>query len=239
MDALLAVAIVNLVFFVMPAVRRLGESFAPAHTLTVTAQGKTLAAPDLAEISFSVVTQGANPSDLSNLNDQKMNAAIGFLESQGIATSDIATADYSLAPIYQSGKTVLRGGISGYMLTQTVTVKVRDLSKVASVLGGLAPLGVNQVGSVDFTFSDGNKALAAARADAFSLARAKAQEMAQEAGVSLGRPVSVAENSYLPQPFYGAMDSAVALSAGSAAVPNLQPGTREITDSVTIVYETK
>ncbi len=237
LDALIVVAVLNVVFFVMPTLQKLGASFAPAHTLTVTAQGKTTATPDLAVIDFSVVTQGQNPAALSDNNNSKMNAVLQFVASQGIATSDVKTTSYNLQPNYQWDRNTQRNYITGYTLTQTVEVKVRDLTKVASVLGGLAPLGVNQIGNVNFTFADENKVLAAARNDAFVKALAKAQSMASDAGVALGPVVSVAENTYLPvpQPAYAAM-SAAPLGAGTVA-PNLQPGTQEITDNVTIVYE--
>ncbi len=57
----------------------------PSRTMTVCGEGKTTAAPDLAEISFSVVTQGQNPSTLSDNNNQKMSAVLQFVKSQGIA----------------------------------------------------------------------------------------------------------------------------------------------------------
>jgi uncharacterized protein len=239
LDALIVIAALNLVFFVMPMIQKLGDSFTPARTLTVTAQGKTTAAPDLALIDFSVVTQGQNPTDLSNNNNSKMNAVLQFVESEDIATSDIKTTSYSLQPNYQWDKNTERNYITGYTLTQTVEVKVRDLTKVASVLGGLAPLGVNQIGNVNFTFADENTVLAAARSDAFAKAVEKAKSMASDAGVSLGPVVSVAENTYLPGPLpVYAASAPLGLGAG-AVTPNIQPGTEDITDNVTIVYETK
>lgn len=238
LDVLIVAAIVNVVFFVMPMLANLGASYAPARTLTVTAEGKTTATPDLAEIDFSVVTQGKNPAELSDNNNSKMNAVLQFVESQGIATSDIKTTSYNLAPVYQWDKNTQRNYITGYTLTQTVETKVRDLSKVASVLGGLAPLGVNQIGNVNFTFANDETVLAAARKDAFAKAIEKAKSMAADAGVSLGPVVSVAENHYIPgpQPVYAAAATAVGLGGGVS--PSIQPGTQEITDTVTIVYET-
>ena len=200
LDVLIVVLVVNVVFFVMPALGRLGGSFYPSRVITVSADGKTTAAPDLAEVTFSVVTQGLNPQTLSDNNNQKMNAVLTFVKSEGIADADITTTGYDLSPNYQWSASTQRNYITGYTLTQTVEVKIRDLSKVASVLGGLTPLGVNQVGGVTFTFADDEKVLAAARADAFAKVTAKAKEMAREAGVSLGRVVNVSENNYIPGP---------------------------------------
>jgi uncharacterized protein YggE len=235
-DAALAALVILGVTVGMPAVVHYANSLTPSHTVTVTAQGKTTATPDLAELTFSVVTQGADPAALSNNNNTQMNSVIQFLEGQGIATSDIQTVAYDLQPNYQYPKTGTRGVISGYTLTQSVQVKIHDLTKVASVIGGLAPLGVNQIGGVTFTFSNDTKVIAAARADALAKANAEAQQMAQAAGMPLGGVVSITENHYIPgpQPFYA---SATALGASSAVVaPNIQPGSQDITDTVTVVY---
>lgn len=238
LDVFIAVLIVNVLFFVMPALQRLGDGFYPARTLTVSAQGKTTASPDLAEVSFSVVTQGQNPSTLSDNNNQKMSAVLEFVKAQGIADDDIKTISYDLSPNYQWDKNTQRNYIVGYTLTQTVQVKVRDLSKVAPVIGGLTPLGVNQIGGITFTFSDEEKVLAAARADAFAKVIAKAKEMAGAAGASLGRVMNVAENNYIPTPraLYTASE---AMGAGGVAVsaPTIQPGTQDITDTVSITYQ--
>lgn len=109
---------------------------------------------------------------------------------------------------------------------------------MASVLGGLAPLGVNQIGGVTFTFADDEKVLAAARADAFTKARTKAKEMASEAGVSLGNVLGVSENHYIPgpQPVYSMANSAMGAGVASVA-PSIQPGTQDITDTVNITYQ--
>lgn len=239
LDVLIVAAVINVVFFVMPMLQRLGNGFYPARTISVSAEGKTTASPDLAEISFSVVTQGQSPQSLSTNNNNAMSAVIQFVKSQGIADADITTTNYDLSPNYGWDKNTQHNYVTGYTLTQTVQVKIRNLNKVALVLGGLAPLGVNQIGGVSFTFADDEKVLAAARADAFTKALAKAREMATASGVSLGRVVSVSENNYIPGPRSLYMTANAASGAGMVApsVPTIQPGTEDITDTVSITYE--
>jgi uncharacterized protein YggE len=238
------------------AVSRWGGSLAPARTLTVSAEGKTTAAPDLAEISFSVVSQGKDPNALNADNNQKMSAVVAFVKSLGVASSDIATTNYDLEPNYPtvvnqyypvnvptiaSAPTVVPTPINsntiiGYTLTQTVEVKVRDFTNIAKLLGGLPPLGINQIGGVTFTFDNPDNVLAIARADALAKARAKAGEMAAEAGVSLGEVVSVQEYGNIPvYPMYAAAPMAAGIS-NKAALPTIEPGTQDITDQVTVIY---
>lgn len=235
LDAMIAAVVIFGIVFGVPALRQYGGSLAPAHTVTVTAEGKTTATPDLAELTFSVVTQGANPRALSDSNNTQMDSVIKFLGTQGIATSDIQTVSYDLQPNYQYPQNGLQGVISGYTLTQSVQVKIHDLAKVASVIGGLAPLGVNQIGSVNFTFNDETSFLATARADALAKAKTEAEQMASAAGASLGDAVSVSETNYLPgpQPVYGMGGMK---TAAAASTPNIQPGSEDITDTVTVTY---
>ncbi len=239
LDVLIALAALNLLFFVMPALDALKNSFASARVITVSAQGKTTASPDMAQISFSVLTQGQDPKSLSDDNNRKMTAVLQFVGSLNIASSDIATTGYDLQPDYRWDKFYQRNFIVGYTLTQTVQVKIRDLNQVPSVLGGLAPLGVNQIGGVTFTFQDPNKFIGIARADALAKAQKQANDMATQAGVSLGAVINIGENSYVPypRPMYAAQSMGMGGAMSSAPVaPTIDPGTQDVTDTVNVTY---
>ena len=119
-------------------------------------------------------------------------------------------------------------------------VKVRDFTNIAKLLGGLPPLGINQIGGVTFTFDDPDKFLSVARADAMTKAKTKASEMASAAGVSLGDVVNVQEYGNIPvYPTNYAMKSMAAGISSVAVAPTIEPGTQDITDQVTIMYELK
>ena len=238
-DAFVVVLIVVIWAVLMPSLARYSSSLAPARTVTVTAEGKTTATPDLAELSFSVVTQGQDPQALSTNNNTKMNSVLQFVSAQGIATSDVQTVSYDLEPNYQYDKNGGNPTISGYTLTQGVQVKIHDLTKVASVIGGLAPLGVNQIGGVTFTFADQDAFVAPARAQAMAKAEQKAQQMAEAAGTSIGSVVTMSENSVIPYPVYKSassygMEAGVAMNV--AVAPTIQAGSEDITDDVTVTY---
>lgn len=241
-DVLALLGIVFIIFLCIAMSVLLGwkDSFTPARTVTISAQGMTTATPDMAEIDFSVVTQGSSPQALSDDNNTKMGAVMQFISSQGIASSDIATTGYNLQPNYQWNKDTNADIIIGYTLTQTVEVKVRDLTKVADVLGGLAPLGVNQIGNVNFTFQNPDEFVAIARADALTKAEQEAAQMAAQAGASLGSIVTVNESQYvpMPQPVY-AMSAGLGAAMAQAPTPSLAPGTQDVTDTVTVTYQLK
>jgi len=143
--------------------KKYGDSLMPAKTINVSAEGKVTVSPDIAKLSFSVVSEGANSKLLAENNNKKMNAAIDFAKSQGIEEKDIKTTEYNLSPRYEYDEKTKKTFISGYTLTQTVLVKVRDLNKVAEVLGGLPALGINQISSISFDIDEPEKYLSEAR----------------------------------------------------------------------------
>jgi uncharacterized protein YggE len=234
------IIVVFIIAFAMPAASKWQSSFVSARTITVSAEGKTTATPDMAEISFSVVSQGNNPQVLSDNNNTKMNSVLQFVSSQNIASSDIATTAYDLQPNYRYDETSQRNFITGYTLTQTVQVKIRDLKQVASLLGGLAPLGVNQIGGVDFTFQNPDKFVSIARGDAITKAGSAASAMAAQAGASLGEAVNISESSNVifPQTSYD-MKGGVGMSLASPVAPTVAAGTQDVNDSVTVTYALK
>ena len=95
-----------------------------------------MVSPDVATLSFSVVSEGADPEKLQNDNTDKINKALDFVKSEGVESKDIKTAGYNLSPRYKYDQKTGRSSIDGYTLPQTVIVKIRDLSKVG-------PLGRN------------------------------------------------------------------------------------------------
>lgn len=229
----------NIVFFVMPMLARLGDSFQPVRTITVSAEGKTVVTPDLAQFSFSVVTQGQNPETIVDGNNRKVSVAIDFVKSQGVEAKDIKTSGYNLSPDYQYDEKTRRNYIVGYTINQSVNVKVRDFGKLPKLLAGLTPVGVNQLSGVSFTIDDPDRALEDARKQAFERARTKAQMMASASGVRLGRVVNVSEYAGGPGPipYYGRAEAFGKGGDVMVVPPTIEPGTEEVSVQVSIVYE--
>ncbi len=212
---------------------------APARTITVSAEGKTTVVPDLATFSFSVVSQGADPVKLQNDNNAKVNAAIEFVKARGVDAKDIKTSDYNLSPNYVWNQKTGKSSIDGYTLNQSVIVKVRDLSKVAVLLGGLPSNGINQLGGVNFSVDDQDKFLNQAREEAFTKAKAKAIAMAKYSGARIGKVVTFNEsNGGYPGPIYYAKEAGLGMGGPSMPpAPTIEPGSQEVTVTVNVVYE--
>lgn len=237
LDVLIAVAIISVAFVATPSIQRFGDSMASARTLVVSAEGKTTVSPDIAEVSFSVVSQGVNPEKLTSANNDKMSAVIDNIKSNGVDAKDIKTTSYDLQPNYSYDKNTGRSYIYNYTLTQGVSVKIHDLTKVADVIGGVIPLGVNQIGNVSFQIDDPEKVIGKAREDAYSQAKEKAQAIAAASGVRLGRVMNVNEYQNVPMPYYKnisgmGMGGAVA----ETSVPSIEPGSQELKVNVSVTY---
>ncbi len=218
--------------------KKFADSLWPVKTISVSAEGKVTVSPDIAKISFSVVSEGIDPEKIANENNRKMNEAINYIKSQGVDEKDIKTTQYNLSPRYEYDEKSRKTFVSGYTLTQTVLVKVRDLSKVGKILGGLPELGINQIGSISFEVDDPEKYLAEARKQAFDKAKLKAEEMAATNNVKLGEVITFSEyQGGQPGPY---METLGKGGGGAAQVaPSIQPGTQEVTIQVNITYEIK
>lgn len=237
-NATLAIVIVLGVLGASSLYRYNGSLF-PARTIYVSAEGKTTVSPDIAKFSFSVVSEGTDPEKLAEGNNSKINKAIDYLKAQNVTSEDIKTAGYDLSPRYEYDETKRRSFISGYTLTQTIFVKIRDFAKIGKILGGLPNLGVNQISGLTFEVEDQDHYLNDARKEAFEKAYAKAKIMAKQNGVRIKRVVTFSENQggYPMSRFSSAEYGKGGDAMMPTVAPNIEPGTQEVTVNVTVTYE--
>ena len=207
-----------------------------ARTISVSGEGKISAKPDIANVSLAVVAKGSTVKQVTNDGNVKMNQVLAAVKNLGVDAKDITTSQYNLYPDYNY---LTNGGnkIIGYNLTQEITVKVRDLTKVDEILDGGTKAGANQVGSLTFDIDDTGAVKKQAREKAFAAAREKAQEMAAAAGVKLGRVVTFSEDA--APVAYPMMNFAMEAKSSDAAggAPSVEPGSKELSISVSVTYE--
>ena len=218
-----------------------GASLYPSHTMSVSASDFVYATPDIATLSFSVVSQGTDTKTLSAQNNQKVSDAIAMLKEKGIESKDIRTSQYNLAPVYsqqsKTGTEIFVPSIQAYRLTQQVQVTIRDFSLISDIMSQLPALGVNTVDGLSFSLEDPEAAIAQARTKAFAKAERNAKDTASEAGVKLVRIVNVNANQ-IGSPVYAekyGLGGAGDLS--TAPAPTIEPGTQKVQVSVSMTYE--
>ena len=205
------------------------------RTITLSAQGEATVAPDTARFTASVITRGSNPKVVQGDNAELMNAFIDYLKGEGVEEGDIKTSGYNLFPRYNyiDGRQI----VAGYELNQSLQVTVRDIAKAGELLSGAVDNGANQVSSIQFFVDDTDVFKKNARQEAFDKAREKAEEMAKQAGVKIGKVVSFSESSsgYQP-PIYFERSMGIGGGGGS---PTVEPGSQDIIVTVTVTYEIK
>lgn len=197
------------------------EPAQPSPRISVSGTGKTEIAPDMAMISMSVRTESKTARAALDENNVSVADVIAALTSEGIAARDMQTSGFSINPriTYPGQNNRLEAPRTvGYTVQNTVTVRIRDLSRVGSVLDKSVSLGVNRGGSLTFTNSEPEQAIEAARIAAMGKAMAKANTLAKAAGVQLGKIISISERSSRSRPV-SMMRSAMAASPARDAVP--------------------
>lgn len=162
----------------------------PLIDLTVLASVDTT--PDVASFSTGVETRAIKAKEAIRLNNEKMKAVTAQLKTQGIADADIQTSALYLTKEYTylaSGKTRFKG----YLVSNTVTVRLRDLTRLGDMLDLLVTQGSNEFSGPDFDLENDAAASTAARDKAWAMADAQARYHAKKAGFSGVRVVRVSE----------------------------------------------
>ncbi len=206
--------------------------------ISVSAIGEVYARPDLALTSFSVVSEEKTAADALAKNSESMNEIIEFFKNSGIEDKDLKTTTFRINPRYEWHKTEIppypegKRVLVGYEVTQSLQVKIRDMSKIGSLIEGATNAGANKVGSLEFTFDDEDELKKQAREIAINKAKLKAKELAQQLGVVLGRITNFNESAVSPI-FYDAKE---AYGLGGSA-PEIETGENLIQSTVIITYE--
>lgn len=248
---ILGVALILTLLGVMGAVTQyIGvyeKSVDPAsfRSFSVLGDGKAVGIPDIAQFSFTVITNGGkNIGSLQQDNTNKMNAAIAFLKSKGIDTKDIKTQSYDVQPRYQYYNCSKDTGVCppaeivGYSITQTALVKIRDFAKIGDTLSGVVDKGANSVSGLSFTIDDPTAVQNDARAEAIGKAHAKAESLARAGGFALGRLISIEEGNMYQPPIYAMESAKYGMGGGVASsAPSIEPGSQEVNVSVVLKYE--
>ncbi len=217
------------------------------RTFTVDAESIINVTPDVAKFSVSLITEGGkNVSDIQRQNIEKMNAVNAYLKEMGVEKKDLQTTQYSLSP-RRSYPNCVRDGqdicppsfISGYTLTQSLSVKVRDLEKLGDMLSGVVDRGASNVSEVSFVVDDETVARNQAREEAIMKAKQEAKDIARAGGFRVGKLTSLYEDQGSPvSPMYNyaeGMGGGVMKSSDASAT--IEPGTNEMKVHVTMTYE--
>jgi uncharacterized protein YggE len=204
-----------------------------AQGISVSGTGQASGAPDLALLDLGVSTEAKTVKEARDAAAAAMNAVNNAVKGDGVADKDIQTQRFSIEPEYDYPKGTQE--LIGFRVTNIVEVKVRDLNSAGQIVDDAAAAGGDavQVQSLTFTIEKPETLQAQARQEAVADARARAEGLADLAGVKLGKPISVTETTGTPPiPL-----KAVAPMAGSAeATTPIQAGELEVSVTVDVLF---
>lgn len=233
-----AIAVAGLFFvagqYVASQPQRVQQEVEAGREITVSGTGKAFATPDVAKYTVSIVTgpQANAEAALQNLSTRSK-SVIDAIKAEGVKEEDIATTNLSINPLYDfpNGRQVLRG----FEATQSVEITIRDLTKIGTILARATGEGVNAAGGLQFQVDDIEAVHTQAQAEAIEDAAAKAEQLADILGVSLGRvkTFSASVDGQAPIPLL-ARSAELGIGGDAPIVPS---GTQEIQAHVTVTYE--
>ncbi|MBA3446974.1 MAG: SIMPL domain-containing protein [Pseudaminobacter sp.] len=209
----------------------------PPPRIMVTGEGESAVAPDLALLSLSVMREAKSAREALDANNDAMAAVIAAMKSAGIEDRDLQTEGIQIAPRYNYTNQpdgTQTADLVAYQVTNTLSVRIRDIAKTGEILDKSVTLGVNQGGGVSFANDDPSQALIEARKLAMADAMAKAKTLADAAGVKLGGILEISDQSYAPPP----MPMRAKAFEAADAVP-IQAGENAYKVLVSVIFELK
>lgn len=205
---------------------------APPAAISVTGEASVSVPPDLALVDGGVTSEARTAREASDANNAAMGKVLQALKGAGIDEKDVQTSRLSLQPQSAPNRTG-PSAIIGYRASNRVTVRVRDVGKVAGVIDTLVGAGANEIGGINFMVSQASRLLDEARDKAVADARRKAEIYAKAAGVTLGAPLSISEEGNAPPMPYRRM------SAGMVAAAPVAQGEETLSVTVSVSWAIK
>jgi len=205
-------------------------------TISVTGVGEVTVTPDTANIQIGVQVFSEELSDAQRQSNEQITAIIETIKEAGIEEKDIQTSNFSVSIRQQYDNQGIATAVLGYDIYNTLSVTVRDLNDLGSILDQVVAAGANQIYGIYFYTTDLTEATAQARANAVKDAEARAQQLAEAAGVEVGSIVNISEG-FSAAPYmtdYG--KGAGADMAAGSAVP-IQTGSQTVQISVSVTYQ--
>ncbi|HSP73087.1 MAG TPA: SIMPL domain-containing protein [Gaiellaceae bacterium] len=198
---------------------------APESSIVVQGTGSVTTVPDRGAFSFGVVTPAKTATAAVQANGAAMTKLVAALEQAGVAAADLQTTQVSLDVQFAEGG----GSVTGYTATSSVTAQLRDLAAAGKLVDAAVAAGADSVSGPSLSKGDTGALYRDALKRAVAAARTKAESLAAAGGLTLGRITAVSESGAEPVPVF---------AAAKADSTGIEPGTQQITATVTVTFAT-
>ena len=209
------------------------STFVDTRSVSVTGMGEASGVPDQAEVSAGVQILADTVLEATQENQSIVEKIMAALEEQGIPEERIQTSNYSIwaEQDYQEPR---QNRISGYRVSNVVSIRIDDVSKVGDVLAAVTNAGANSIHGIQFGVKDTAALEQDARKAAMEDARARAEALATLAGVQLGEVLSISTSYGAGPP--GPMMARSFEMADVASAPGVSPGQQSVNVQVNVSF---
>ncbi len=207
----------------------------------VSGTGEMTVTPDIATINVGIESEDASVAAAREEAAEAMQHVMDALLANGVAEKDIQTQYFSINQVTNWDRETGEEIVEGYRVSNTVTVTIRNIDNTGTIIDAAAAAGGNdtRINGVNFSVDDPSAYYDEVRETAVADAKAKAEELASLAGVSLGKVTYISEGSYNPPSAWKATGMAYAEASDAAYPTQISPGELEITLNVQIAYAVK
>jgi uncharacterized protein YggE len=205
----------------------------------VIGQGKTMAAPDIATLRVGIEAQEVTVAEAQVGAVAAMDGVMKALTDSGVAEKDIQTQYFNIRQVTRWDDVKSENIVIGYRVTNMVSAKIRDIDRTGTIIDAVTTAGgdLTRIDSIDFSIDDPRGYYEEARQEAVADARAKAEQLADLAGVNLGQPTYISEGAQSPPPIYRGggiyFDEAMAMPVPETSI---SPGEMEVSLTVQVCY---
>lgn len=213
-----------------------GIALGQQEGIWVTGTGKVTVVPDIATLRLGIEAQEVSVAEAQSEAAEAMTKVMDALDGSGVAEKDIQTQRFSIHQVTRWDNVKQEETVIGYRVTNIVTAKIRDMDEVGTVIDAVAKAGgdLTRVDNISLSVEDPSAYHEEAREKAVADAKAKAQQLAKLAGVTLGKPTYISESAQIPPSIYPR--AVYEEAAVMAPTTPISPGEMEISLTVQVAY---
>ena len=210
----------------------------------VTGLGTISLEPDLAVVTIGVEAQAETVAQARDAAATAMAAIVEAVKSHGLTDRDVQTRSFNIFPVYEYpefvefDRTTRKQVLVGYRVSNTASIKIRDLDEVGPIIDDVADAGgdATRINGISFTVEDTKPFMTQLREDAVHDALAKAEQFASLTGVSVGQLVYISELGGGAPVARPVVEQAFMVAAAAAPTTSISGGELELRLSVQVVF---
>lgn len=166
-----------------------------AEDITLSAAAERKMSPDMADLNFTVLGQGATSQEAGAKAAMKAAEVKKALLRHALTSEQLKQVSYRINPVYNEKRKIV-----GYKANNSLKVRIEDITKLGDVIDTLTAAGVDNIGNIEYSLKNKEKYQDMLLQEAVLIAKGKAKIVAEAGGRTLGRMLTARINSYSVMP---------------------------------------